>query len=63
VDVTIVESESGDKKPAMFGWCMDGNDKECIVELTEYVCKCKCHSNVSVKEIKTTDEGQSSLLD
>jgi hypothetical protein len=50
VDVTIVESESGDKKPALFGWCMDGNDKECIIEFTGYFCKCKCHNDPVIDE-------------
>jgi hypothetical protein len=47
VDAAIVEPESADgKKSVMFGWCMDGNDEECIGEFPGHRCRCECHSDL-----------------
>jgi hypothetical protein len=50
MNAPIVE-EAGEKKSVMFGWCMDGNDEECIGEFTGHRCRCECH--LSVEEIAT----------
>jgi hypothetical protein len=46
MDAPIVDKEkeeAGKRKSVMFGWCMDGNDEECIREFPGHVCKCECH--------------------
>jgi len=44
MNAPIVEEEAADgKKFVMFGWCMDGNDEECIGEFTGHRCRCECH--------------------
>ena len=48
MNAPIVEEEAaGGKKSVMFGWCMDGNDEECIGEFPGHRCRCECHSGVS----------------
>lgn len=42
VNATIVAEESAEKK-VLFGWCMDGNDEECIGKFPGHVCRCECH--------------------
>ena len=42
VDATIVV-EAAEEKKVLFGWCMDGNDEECIVSFPRHKCSCECH--------------------
>jgi hypothetical protein len=46
INATIV-AEASEKKSVMFGWCMDGNDEECIGEFPGHRCRCECHSSTS----------------
>lgn len=43
VNAPIIE-EAGAEKRVLFGWCMDGNDEECIVEFPKHRCSCECHA-------------------
>jgi hypothetical protein len=43
VNAPIV-AEAAEKKSVMFGWCMDGNDEECIGEFVGHRCSCECHA-------------------
>ena len=43
----VEEVAAGGKKSVMFGWCMDGNDEECIGEFPGHRCRCECHSSTS----------------
>jgi hypothetical protein len=48
MNAPIVEEEAaGGKKSVMFGWCMDGNDEECIKEFPGHRCSCECHSGAA----------------
>ena len=42
VNAPIV-AEAAEEKMVLFGWCMDGNDEECIREFPGHVCRCECH--------------------
>lgn len=42
INAAIVEEARAEKK-VLFGWCMDGNDGECIGEFPGHVCRCECH--------------------
>ena len=42
VNATIV-AEAAEEKMVLFGWCMDGNDEECIVSFPRHRCSCECH--------------------
>jgi hypothetical protein len=42
INATIV-SEAAEEKMVLFGWCMDGNDEECIREFPKHRCSCECH--------------------
>lgn len=62
VDAAIVE-EAGSEKKVLFGWCMDGNDGECIREFSGHRCSCGCHLAVTVladiiEEELTEEENQ-----
>jgi hypothetical protein len=48
MNAPIVE-EAGAEKKVLFGWCMDGNDGECIGKFPGHRCNCECH--VSGEEI------------
>jgi len=50
MDVTT--KDKAEAKLAVFGWCMDGNDEECIEEFPGYSCSCKCH----LDKVASTDE-------
>jgi hypothetical protein len=51
MNAPIVE-ESGSEKTVLFGWCMDGNDEECIREFPGHRCSCECHSaDIQKKEV------------
>ena len=50
MNAPIVEEESGEKKSVLFGWCMDGNDADCIVEFPKHRCSCGCHENKETLE-------------
>ena len=56
MNAPIVEEEAADgKKFAMFGWCMDGNDEECIGEFTGHRCRCECHQDIAAGVAEDTD--------
>jgi hypothetical protein len=38
-----VTSDKSAEKRALFGWCMTGHHKNCIVEFPEHRCACACH--------------------
>ena len=58
VNATIV-AEAAEKKSVMFGWCMDGNDEECIGEFTGHVCRCECHQ----EKVESLSQAPVVLLD
>jgi hypothetical protein len=39
----VVETTSGEDKLVMFGWCMTGHHKNCIIKFTGHRCSCECH--------------------
>jgi hypothetical protein len=43
INATTVADEAAEKK-VLFGWCMDGNDEECIKECPKHRCSCECHA-------------------
>lgn len=45
INATTVADEAAEKK-VLFGWCMDGNDEECIREFPRHRCSCECHQGV-----------------
>jgi hypothetical protein len=46
IDAAIVD-EAGSEKKVLFGWCMDGNDEECIGEFPKHKCSCDCHEQAA----------------
>jgi hypothetical protein len=52
INATIVEAKADDRKFVMFGWCMDGNDEECIGEFPGHRCSCGCHEGASTPAVE-----------
>jgi hypothetical protein len=50
LNLIVEEEAAGGKKSVMFGWCMDGNDEECIGEFPGHRCSCGCHENKKTLE-------------
>lgn len=38
-----IQYSSSNTKHVLFGWCMTGHHKKCIVTFPGHECSCKCH--------------------
>jgi hypothetical protein len=55
VDAPIVEYKDGEEKLTIFGWCLTGHHKGCIVRFPGHKCPCECHRGK--KSDATTRDG------